>query len=362
MGRILWKSPTLVGRESTPSILIASMLWIALQSLTLLPRGWHTRREFATAGMAATLGGTTALGGNAAAVAATSFPSSVKLANGESFPLASFGLQIYDDDTAERLTLLAIEAGYRNFFASVLANNQVGFARAVKRSKVPREELFICGSVVSNRALDEETAYELTALGCAENMKAFSEGGISQLDMIMLDYPGPTDACIRGQWRAFKEMQARGLVRSLAVSNFSPKQLDVVCTGSLATRPMVNQLPLCVGYHDPGLIAANGRRGVHVQAWSPLGNGRLTRFSRDKGPIRALCTEIGSRYSKSPYQVALRWLTQYGASYTVEASSATHFKEDIEIFDFALSKEEMAALEELNVMPGYEGSVTRPDA
>ena len=94
----------------------------------------------------------------ASVAAASSYPSSVTLSNGAIFPLASFGLQIYDDATAEKLTLLAIEAGFRNFFASVLARNQAGFARAIKRCGVPREELFICGSVVSNRAVAAATS------------------------------------------------------------------------------------------------------------------------------------------------------------------------------------------------------------
>jgi 2,5-diketo-D-gluconate reductase A len=177
-----------------------------------------------------------------------------------------------------------------------------------------------------------------------------------------LDYPGPSDACIRGQWRAFEEMKAAGLVRSLAVSNFSPRQLDVLCSPRGATKPAVNQLPLCVGYHDSGIIAANSRRGVHVQAWSPLGNGRLTRYSRDEAEIKGLCTTIGAKYGKSAYQVALRWLTQVGASYTVEARSAKHFQENLSIFDFELSAEDLAALERLNKQPQYEGSVTGPDA
>ena len=70
---------------------------------------------------------------------------------GINFPTASFGLQIYDDARATELTLIALEAGYRNFFASVLARNQKGFARAIKQSGIPREELFICGSVLSNQ-------------------------------------------------------------------------------------------------------------------------------------------------------------------------------------------------------------------
>ena len=93
------------------------------------------------------------------------------LSDGLVFPLASFGLQVYDDATAESLTRLAIDAGFRNFFASVLAGNQRGFARGVKDSGIRREELFICGSVVSNRAQDAETAYKLTKLGCDENME-----------------------------------------------------------------------------------------------------------------------------------------------------------------------------------------------
>ena len=85
----------------------------------------------------------------APAVAASTYASSTKLADGLVFPLASFGLQIYDDATAEQLTLRALEAGYRNFFASALAQNQKGFARGVRASGIARDELFICGSVVS---------------------------------------------------------------------------------------------------------------------------------------------------------------------------------------------------------------------
>ena len=106
-----------------------------------------------------------------AGAGAPSFATSVTLSDGLVFPLASFGLQVYDDATAEKLTRLAIDAGFRNFFASVLAGNQRGFARGVKASGIPRDELFICGSVVSNRAQDAETAYKLTKLGCDENLE-----------------------------------------------------------------------------------------------------------------------------------------------------------------------------------------------
>ena len=105
------------------------------------------------------------------------------------FPVASFGLQIYSDDVAYKLTLLALEAGFRNFFASVLANNQRGFAKAIRDSGISRKDLYICGSVLSNRAQGEERAYIKTKQGCVENCRAFSVGNIDYLDMIMLDYP-----------------------------------------------------------------------------------------------------------------------------------------------------------------------------
>ena len=85
-----------------------------------------------------------------------------------------FAIMFGDVGHGALLTLLALEAGFRNFFASALANNQRGFAKAVQQSTVPRSDCFICGSVVSNRAQDEETAYKLTKLGCAENTEAFA--------------------------------------------------------------------------------------------------------------------------------------------------------------------------------------------
>lgn len=112
------------------------------------------------------------------------------LSDGTKFPLASFGLQVYDDSTAYRLTMLALETGYRNFFASVLAGNQRGFAKAVKDSGVPRNELFICGSVVSNRAQGFDAAKTATTKGWNRNLEAFAAGDIMYLDQIMLDYPG----------------------------------------------------------------------------------------------------------------------------------------------------------------------------
>ncbi len=265
------------------------------------------------------------------------------LSDGTKFPLASFGLQIYSDDTAYKLTLTALEVGYRNFFASVLAGNQKGFARAIKDSGIPREELFICGSVVSNRASGFEAAKKDTTKGWKRNMDCFGVGDINYLDQIMLDYPGPDSPSIQGQWAAFEEMHQQGLTKTLSVSNFSPTQLDCVLQKA-SVKPVVNQLPFSVAYHPGAVVAENNQRGILVQAWAPLGGSLGGRFGSS---IKGTCAQIGKNYNKSYAQVALRWIIQSGGSFTTQSKNKEHFKEDLEIFDFELTPEEMKILNSL---------------
>lgn len=158
------------------------------------------------------------------------------------------------------------------------------------------------------------------------------------MDMIMLDYPGKDCDSIQGQWRAFEEMLAAGKTRSLAVSNFSPAQLDCILQNRSATAPVLNQLPYLVKRYDGAAVVENARRGVLVQAWSPLGGGRLPL------PASRACEEIGRGYGKSAVQVALRWIVQSGATFATQTKSQAHFVEDLDVFDFQLTESEMQRL------------------
>ena len=330
-------------------------MWTVVVAASALVPPQLTRRDLVLTGSAAAAASSVPSGAFAAAAATAAAASckaqpGLKLNTGVNFPTASFGLQIYDDATAKELTLIALEAGYRNFFASVLARNQKGFARAIKESGVPREELFICGSVLSNQVQGFDAAKKLSAKGCAQNLEAFAAGGIDYIDQIMLDYPGPDEASIRGQWEALEEMAAAKTTRSLAVSNFSPAQLDAVLgMGKGVTVPTVNQLPYGVGFagyyggRAAEVVAQNTKRGVAVQAWSPLGKAL-------RGSARAACAEIGAKYGESPAQVALRWIADTGCTYTTagtrknDANAAKRFRENLGIFDFTLTKEEVKTL------------------
>ena len=195
--------------------------------------------------------------------------------------------------------------------AYFLKNTQnIGFAKAIKESGIPRGELYICGSVVSNRAAGFDAAYKATAKGCEANMRAFAAGGIEYLDQIMLDYPAKDAESILGQWRAFEDMHAKGLTKSLSVSNFSPEQIDCILDDEESSvYPCVNQLPfnLAVNGKVPGwggsasaVVQANRDRNCFVQAWAPLGSS-TGKFSKK---ITTACRSIGEKYEKSPSQVA----------------------------------------------------------
>ena len=150
----------------------------------------------------------------------------------------------------------------------------------------------------------------------------------------MLDYPGPNDESIRGQWRAFEEMMSKDkTVDDLAVSNFSPNQLDAILVNKDATKPTVNQLPFSVAYHPAGIVDYNAKRDILVQSWSPL--------SRVLPRYGSTLEAIGKNYGKSAAQVGLRWIVQSGAAFSTQSKKRSHFEEDLKVFDFALSSEEM---------------------
>lgn len=168
-------------------------------------------------------------------------------------------------------------------------------------------------------------------------MAAMAVGNIDKLDMIMLDYPGPNEESIRGQWQAFEEMASVDkTVDDLAVSNFSPGQLDVLCQPG-TTKPSVNQLLLAK--NPQAILEYNRKQNVLVQAWSPLSRA-LPRYGNE-------LDDIGKRYGKSAAQVGLRWIVQSGAAFCTQSKNKSHFEEDLDVFDFSLSDNEMAKISQL---------------
>ena len=160
-----------------------------------------------------------------------------------------------------------------------------------------------------------------------------------KLDMVMLDYPASDCPSISGQWAAFQDFLAAGKTKSIAVSNFSPEQLDCIVKNKTGTKtiPAVNQMSFSVGSGADTVVADDkARGGVLVQAYSPLRGGAL---ANDPD-----CAAIGKTHNKTAAQVAFRWIVQRGATFTSSASTVEYFQQDLDIFDFSLTDSEMKQL------------------
>jgi len=266
----------------------------------------------------------------------------VELADGSAYPLAMFGVQIYDNDVAYDNTMRAIEAGFRAFFTSPEAGNQFGFAQAVRDSGLPREAVYIAGSILSDNAENYRNARALTARECDASLQTLAQGGVNYLDMLLLERPAIGGcAAILGQWKECEARRMSGVARSLGVCNFSLREID--CLKFCAYRPQLNQIPFNLAVRMPHaqLLTEHRARGVILQSWGPLGgpSGLIPKLILDE------CGAVGNAHRrKTKAQVALRWIVQQDVAFVVHSRSSKHLCEDLDVFDWELTADEMASL------------------
>ena len=287
---------------------------------------------FAAASATCATGGGPLLRAASASVAPPHVPG-LPLSDGSLLPFATFGVQIYDDQTAYECTTRALQVGFRSFFTSPEAGNQRGFARAIRDSGIAREELHIAGSILSDAATSYRDAKALTQRACDASLEDLAVGGISALDLLMLERPavGGPDS-IRGQWRALEARRASGAARSLGVCNFDVDQLDSILTPTRShVAPVVNQIGYNLATRMPHaqLREQHAQRGVALQAWGPLGgpSALIPRSLLDE------CAAIGRPRRMSASQVALLWLASQGVPFVVHSRSLVHLRDDLAIFE-----------------------------
>jgi 2,5-diketo-D-gluconate reductase A len=276
---------------------------------------------------------------------------SLLLNDGSALPLASFGVQIYDDDVAAIRTTEALSAGFRSFFASIESGNQVGFARAIAASGLDRANLYIAGSVLSDASVGYRAAYRETRRQVEQNLANMARGSadgetpIGSLDLMLLEYPARGRDSVRGQWHALEDARAAGLVKHIGVANFSPQQLDQILTdGRTMVPPSLNQLPYTLAYRMPyaQIREEHRSRGIALQAWSPLG-GPSQLIS--KSLLRECATLGAACGGRSAYQVALRWIIQNDVAFTVHSTRKDHLRDDLAALEFKLDSTAMERLD-----------------
>ena len=256
----------------------------------------------------------------------------ITLNTGAKMPLEGFGVfQIPDAAQCEQVVYNAIKTGYRLLDTAAAYMNEEalgkGVARAIADGLTTREELFITTKVWVQDQKNEETAYEAVRTSLAKlNME--------YVDLVLLHQPmGDYFAAYRGITRAYKE----GLTKAIGVANFYPAILTNLCE-NVEVIPAVNQVEMHPFFIQAAAIDNMKSYGIAPQAWGPLAEGKHGIFT---DPV---LVEIGKKYGKSAAQVVLKWNAQRGVSIIPKSVHEERMKQNIDIWDFELTEDEMAAV------------------
>jgi len=283
---------------------------------------------------------------------------SLTLNNGVVMPALGFGVFQSPPEETTAAVETALEVGYRHIDTAAAYGNEREVGEGIRRSDVDRDDIFI------------ETKVWVSDYGYDPTLHAFDKAagklGVETLDLLILHQPASDrfDKTLEA-YRALETLLADGKVRSIGVSNFMRHHLDRL----LAERtvvPAVNQIELHPYFTQPDVQRADAEHGILTQAWSPIGG--IT-FYPGYGDERVsvmddpLLRELADSYQKTPAQVMLRWHLQQGRSAIPKSTNADRIAENFDVFDFALSADDLARIDALDrgVRNGPDPDVPRPE-
>ncbi len=254
----------------------------------------------------------------------------VTLSNGVQMPIMGYGVYQVGKEECERCVLDALDAGYRSIDTAQSYFNEAEVGRAIEKSGVKRDEIFL-----TSKVWIENFGYEECLRSTLESMEKLRT---DYLDLMLLHQPfGDT----YGAWRALEELYRKGKLRAIGISNHYVDRM-VEFASFVSIPPMVNQMeihPLC---QQLSLAPWADRYHIQLEAWAPFGEGRKGLF---ENPV---LKAIGDKYGKTTAQVILRWHIQRGVVVIPKSVHKERMKENLDVFDFVLSDEDMAAIRTLD--------------
>lgn len=255
----------------------------------------------------------------------------VTLNNGVKMPKAGFGVyQVADQEECEKVVLDAIEVGYRLIDTAQAYGNEEAVGKAIKKSGVARDDLFI-----TTKVWITHYGYEKAKASVEESLKKMQ---LDYLDLVLLHQPFND---YYGAYRALVDLYKEGKIKSIGVSNFYPDRLVDLSIFS-EVRPAINQVEVNVFHQQIEAQKYNQKYGVQLEAWAPFAEGRNDMFSNPDLKV------IGDKYGKSIAQVILRWLVQRDIVSLAKSVKKERMEENINIFDFELSDEDMNKITSLD--------------
>lgn len=251
------------------------------------------------------------------------------LNNGVKMPVVGFGVfQVKEE--CKRVVLNAIDTGYRLIDTAQSYGNEKAVGRAIQETNVPREELFITTKVwISNYG------YEKAKASVEESLKKMQ---LDYFDLVLLHQPFKD---YHGAYRALIDLYKEGRIKAIGVSNFYPDRLVDLALDTEVV-PAVNQVEVNPFHQQGAALIYNTKYGVQLEAWAPFAEGKNGIFTNET------LVEIGNKYNKSVGQVILRWLVQRGIVPLAKTVRKERMQENLNIFDFELSEEDMQTIASLN--------------
>ncbi len=255
----------------------------------------------------------------------------VTLNNGIQMPMLGFGTNTLNGPICVRCVSDAISVGYRLVDTAHIYGNEEFVGEGIQQSGIKREELFI-----TSKLWVDDAGYESTKKAFETTLKKL---GLKYLDLYLIHRPRGD---VKGSWRAIEELYEEGKIRAIGVSNFEPDQLDDLMTYA-KIKPAVNQIETHVFFQQHKSYKVLKKNEVQMEAWSPFAAGRNGIFSNQT------LAEIAKKYKKSIAQVSLRWHHQRGIIAIPRSTQKAHMIENLDIFDFELSKSDMQSIAKLDL-------------
>ena len=254
----------------------------------------------------------------------------VTLSNGVKMPILGYGVYQITQEECERCVMDALKVGYRLLDTAQSYFNEEQVGSAIKKSGVPREDIFL-----TTKVWLEHYGYEQAKASVLESMRKLQT---DYLDLVLLHQPFSDTY---GAYRALEELYEEGKIRAVGISNFYvDRMVDFASFNRI--KPMVNQVEINIYNQQKELKKWADKYGIQLEAWAPFGEGRRGIFN---DPVIA---EIASKYHKTAAQVMLRWNIQRGVVVIPKTTHIERMKENFDVFDFALTNEDMSAISSLD--------------